>query len=207
MKNFLFNLMLLTALVFGSAFAHAAPPDDCLQKIGEALDNGNTAAFESLIDVDAILEQALNAFLAEAQKPDNATKLPPMLGMIMAQGASTQGGQAIRNLLLQEARAFITNGVASGSFAGRQLGSAKSHGVLAPLFSQASPGRKEIRGLGEPLAVEDGWIMPFSVHDYGNGNDYPVIGKFLSTPSGARLVSIENLDQLFQQIQKEMSEQ
>lgn len=183
----------------------AAPPDECLQKIGKSLDDGDLQAFEQLVDMDAILAQGMDVFLAEAQKPENSSKLAPMLAMMFTQMGG-QGGQVIRNLILQEARAFVANGISSGAFAGKQPAPGANQGVLAPLFANASIGRKEIRGIGQVMKTENGWIVPFTVHDYGNDKDYPVIGRFTAGDNGARLTSIENIDQLFAQIKKEAEE-
>lgn len=180
----------------------ATPPEQCLEQISTAIDTGDAEAFAQLIDVEQIMNNGLEMFMAEAQKPENSSQLAPMLALLFSQ-ASGQGGQAIRGLLLQEAKSFVLNGVSSGAFAGKQLGNSKPQGMLAPLFANASLGRKEIRGVGAPVADDDGWYMPFTVHDYGNGQDYGIVGRFEPSANSARLVRIENLDQIFHQIQKE----
>lgn len=176
-----------------------AAPDDCLRQINTAIENGDAAAFEQLVDIDAILAASLDMFLKEARKPANTSKLAPMLAIML----SSQGGETVRNLLTQEARAFVLNGISSGAFAGKKLGNGQGHGILAPLFANASLGKKEIRGMGEPVKDDTGWYMPFSVHDYGNDNDYAIVGRFEPGEGSTRLVSIENLDQIFNQIQRE----
>lgn len=194
-------IFLISALLCPCA-SIAMPPDQCLRQISESIDNGDAQAFEKLIDADAILDQALDIFMAEAQKPENASKLAPMLALLFSQ-ANTQGGQAIRNLLKSEARAFALNGVSSGAFAGKNFNASQPQGYLAPLFTNASLGRKEIRGIGEPVADENGWYMPFSIHDYGNDQDYNLIGRFQGSDNAPCLAGIENLDQIFYQIKKE----
>lgn len=203
--KFLPLLLLLFLLPLIPGQTYAAPPDDCLKQIGEAMDNGDAAAFEQLIDIDGILNSSLDLFLAEAQKSENASRLAPMLAILFSQAAG-QGGQAIRNLLMQEAKAFVLNGVSSGAFAGRKPDSSQAQGMLAPLFANASLGRKEIRGMGEPVSDDDGWYMPFTVHDYGNDQDYAIVGRFEPVAGGVKLVGIENLDQIFNQIRREAAE-
>lgn len=202
MKSLPAIICLLLAL---AAPAFAAPPDDCLNGIGQAIENQDAVAFENLIDLDAILGDAWNLFIAEAQKPENSASVDPVLAMLLAQANGAQGG-AIRELILREAKNFALGGVRNGSFAGRS-GSGQTQGMLGPLFANASTGRKEIRGVGEPVAYEEGWLMPFTVHDYGNDNDYHVIGRFLRVGNGARLAGIENLSQIFEQIQREAANQ
>lgn len=192
--------------LFLFAPAQAAPPDDCLRQIGEAVETGDAEAFQRLVDMDQIINSALDAFLAEAGKGENSAQLAPMLALLFSQAAG-QGAQAIKNLLMAEAKAFVLNGVSSGAFAGKRLNGAQPQGYLAPLFANASLGRKEIRGVGEPVRDGDAWLAPFSVHDYGNDQDYHVVGRFEPFDSGARLTRIENLDQLFKQIKKEAEAQ
>lgn len=194
--SFIFIFVLLATI------SHANPPEDCLNEISIAMENGDSAAFMQLVDMDAILDSALDTFLAEIQKPENLPRLGPLLALLLSQ-ASGQGGQAVRNLLKNETKSFVINGISTGSFAGKQLSSGQLNGYLAPLFANASTGRKEIRNVGASVADGDGWLTPFSIHDYGNGNDYPVIGKFVTRDGKTKLIEIENLDQLFNQIRRE----
>lgn len=198
MKSFFPALLLLLAMPLLLA---ATPADKCLNQIKNAIETGDSAAFEQLVDMDGILSNILDVFLVEAARPENATRIPPMLALMFSQAANQP---AIRNLLLQEARSFVSNGISSGAFAGRQPKTGAQQGWLAPLFANASIGRKEIGGEGQSVGDgKNGWYLPFSVHDYGNGNDYPVLGHFTPSENGARLTGIGNLEQLFAQIQQE----
>ncbi len=200
-KFFLFFLIFL----FFPLSSLAGQPEQCLKDIGRAINAGDAAAFEKLVDVNGILEQALDVFLAEAAKPENAKEMPPMLAVMLAQAA---GQPDIRRLLLGEARSFLMNGIASGAFAGKKLDNRAQQCLLAPLFAQASIGRKEIHGIGNPVKDDDnGWFLPFNVHDYGNGNDYAVIGHLTPVDGKLKLTAIENLEQLLAQIRKEASEE
>lgn len=205
-KKFLSVFILLLVLPVNAAGA-ARDPQECLALINEAVASGDTHFFKELVDVDGILQSALAAFLAEIRKPENAFALPPMLALMISRAGDSQSLESIRGLLLNEARAFVLNGVENGSFAGKNFPAGKREGFLAPLFANASTGRKEIRDIGAAEKNGDYFLAPFIVHDYGNGNDYPVVGKFAMTPQGARLCGIENFDQLFIQIRREMAEQ
>ena len=197
MKSLLIGCLAFFALC---APAHGAPPDTCLAQISAAIDNADADAFQQAIDMDALLNNSLDLWLRQAQNGDAAVS--PMLGLLLSQ-LNTEGGQAVRNMLFQAAKAFVLNGVSSGAFAGRQPDPHQSRNILGTLFANASLGRKEIRGAGEPAPSGSGWLMPFSLHDYGNGSDYLIVGKFEPANASARLVGIENLEQLFGQIQKE----
>ena len=150
--NKIFSLIgcLLLAGIFALADAsRAADPRQCPADIAQAIEAGDAAAFERLVDVDAILNEALTLFLAEMRKPEVANQLPPVLALMFAQaGSGGEGGANIRNLLFTETRAFVLNGVSSGAFAGRTPTGQDARGILAPLFAGASTGRKEIRRIG-----------------------------------------------------------
>lgn len=193
--------MAFLLLMAGIASA-ANTPEECLAEISEAMEAGDSARFEELIDLNPILESSLDTFLREAAKPENASSLPPMLAMLFTQNAG-QAGQAVKGMLIAAARAFVLGGVSSGAFAGRQLDQSQSQNLLTPLFAQASVGRKEIRNIGQAVPDNGDWLLPFTVHDYGNDQDYPVIGRFRQSGDNIRLAAIENLDQIFSQIQKE----
>lgn len=189
---------------FSAGAIAAESPRQCLTDISQAMANGDTDAFERLIALDPILEASLDLFLKEAAKPENASALPPMLALMFTQNAGP-AGQAVRGMLLGTARAFILGGVSSGAFVGKKLDAKQSQSLLSPLFAHASVGRKEIRNIGEAVPDNDDWLLPFTVRDHGNGQDYPLIGRFKNGDSGVYLAAIENLDQIFAQIQKEAS--
>lgn len=201
-------ILLLPALLCPVASAHAAPADAtapvrCLEEAGRAIDNADVAAFERQVDVDGILEQALALVVRDMERPGSAERFPPLLALVFSQaGARNGGGEAVRSLLKSEARAFILNGVASGAFAGRTPQGGGS-GLLAPLFADASLGRKEIRRVGAATPDGEGWLLPFVVHDAGNGQEYAVLGRFSPTENGCRLTSVENLEELFERIRRE----
>lgn len=190
-----------------AAAADTAGPRQCLLEAGKAIDAADASAFERLVDVDAILEEALDIFLREARKPEVARELPPMLAILFSQAASRDSGAStVRSLLLSESRAFVLNGVSSGAFAGREPTGKEAQGLLAPLFANASTGRKEIRSVGRArpdASGAQGWLVPFVVHDAGNGRDYEILGRLSPVENGFRLTSVKNLDALLRRIIEE----
>lgn len=116
-------------------------------------------------------------------------------------------GETLRGVLRGEVKAFVLDGVSSGSFAGRRQISANPRGMLAPLFADVSPGAKTITAKGQTTATAEGWITPFTVHDAGNGNDYAITGAFRRDGDGrVRLARIENLALLMRRIARESRE-
>ena len=188
---------LLLFLLAGSAIAAgtASGARQCVTDIGLAVDRADAAAIERLVDVDTILAAALDIFVQRARDPRVAEELPPMLAILFAQAApGEQGNATVRAVLLSESRAFVMNGISSGAFAGRRVEGRAAQGVLAPLFADASTGRKEVRQVGEARAKNGDWLVPFTVYDHGNGENYRVTGRVRFNDGKARLVEVENLD-------------
>lgn len=193
---------LLWAAVVHSGIAVAATdPRQCILEAGSAVDKSDVAAFERQVDVDAILEQALNLFVRRAQDPEAAKDLPPMVALLFTQAASKEGN--VRSLLLNETRAFVLNGISSGAFAGRKPTGNAAQGLLAPLFADASTGRKEIKNVGQARRDGDGWLVPFVVHDGGNGESYDVTGRVTSANGAMRLTSVANMESLLRKVAAE----
>lgn len=195
-------LLLWAAVVVQAGFAFAAnDPRQCILEAGGAVDKSDVAAFERQVDVDAILEQALNLFVRRAQDPEAAKDLPPMVALLFTQAASKEGN--VRSLLLNETRAFVLNGISSGAFAGRKPSGNTAQGLLAPLFADASTGRKEIKNVGQARRDGDGWLVPFVVHDGGNGESYDVTGRVTSANGEMRLTSVANMESLLRKVAAE----
>ena len=170
--------LLLCCLCLWPAGARALSSDAaraCVVEAGGAVDNADAACFEQLVDMDAILNEAVDLFMKEAAKPENSSLLPPMLALMFSGAAMAEdNGLGVRKLLVSEARAFVHNGIASGAFAGKSVQDYRTEGWVAPLFESVSMGRKEIRNVGTPVRQGKDWIVPFVLRDHGNGNSYAV---------------------------------
>jgi hypothetical protein len=172
--------------------------------IGKAIDAADSAAFERLVDMNAILDTALNLFLRETQKPETARGLPPLLAFMLSRATLEDSGEGLHALILQEAKTVVNNGIASGAFAGHKLTYQAAQGLLAPLFADASAGRKEIRETDEAWPDKGEWLVPFILFDAGNNESYPVLGRVSKTGNGFRLTAIDNMDELVRRILTEV---
>ena len=196
------GVLLLALMVLQTGLAHAtADPRQCILEAGSAVDKSDVGAFEKQVDVDAILEQALNLFVRRAQDPEAAKDLPPMVALLFTQAASKEGN--VRSLLLNETRAFVINGISSGAFAGKKPSPTASQGLLAPLFADASTGRKEIKNVGQARRDGEAWLVPFVVHDGGNGESYDVTGRVTTVNGAMRLTSVANMESLLRKVAAE----
>ena len=210
MKFLKISACLLLALFF-CAFSHrimaGEDPVDCIEEIGIAIDAADADTFQELVDLDSVLQNGLTAFLQEANKPENASKLPPLAAMLVQQMSdSGSAGNGLRSLVLDQMRSFILHGIASGSFAGKKVQNAPSGSLLAPLFENASMGRKQITNIGLPQADGNAWLVPFTIHDHGNDNDYQITGKLAPFDNGLRFTEIVNIIPLLTQIGNESLE-
>ncbi|MDE5832527.1 MAG: hypothetical protein K2H64_06020 [Desulfovibrio sp.] len=202
-QRFLIAIAVFLAFIVGAAeIAVAESPYETLEKAAEAMDKGDGATFQRFVDLDSLLERALSEFIADTAR--NKDIYPAPIVFIMEQ-ASDPGfkGRAMRGLMLAEAKDFMIDGVSSGAFAGRKLRYEARSGVLAPLFSNMSLGKKEILGVGDGIRDGDDVILPFSLHDYGNDQDYAVKGRFARNGDSWRLTAIENLPEIFEQLRRE----
>lgn len=180
----------------------------CPAQIGKAIDEADMAAFEKLVDINAILNAALDIFLRDLEAMQAAGELPPMLALLFSSVAVRDvSGEQVRNLLINETRAFVLNGVDSGAFAGRPPDGRAARGLFAPLFADASTGRKEVRDIGMPRAEGGEWVVPFVVHDFGNGESYPVLGRVRPEENGFRLAAVENLEEIMRRVNDERKRQ
>ena len=196
------GVLLLAVMVLQAGFALATTdPRQCILEAGSAVDKSDVGAFEKQVDVDAILEQALNLFVRRAQDPEAAKDLPPMVALLFTQAASKEGN--VRSLLLNETRAFVINGISSGAFAGKKPSPTASQGLLAPLFADASTGRKEIKNVGQARRDGEAWLVPFVVHDGGNGESYDVTGRMTSVNGEMRMTSVANMESLLRKVAAE----
>lgn len=180
----------------------ADDPGELVLEIGEAIDNSDAASFARLVDMDAAIGSAIDAFAKDASRPENAARIPPALALLLSQLLSG-GSQPVRDMLIGEFKNFVLTGVSSGAFAGRMPDKTKFKGALAPLFANASLGRKEIKDIGAPRPDGSGWIVPFVVRDHGNGNEYRVQGRVEPANEGLKLTGVENMLQLIRQISEE----
>ena len=193
------RVFLLLFLLFSTSNVYAAEsPRQCILDAGRAVDTADVTTFQKLVDVDAVLEQALDILVRRASDPQIARDLPPMLTLLFSQAAQREG--SVRALLLNEARMFVLHGVSSGAFAGRQPVRDTAKGLLTPLFADASKGRKEVRNVGQARRDGEGWLVPFMVHDGGNGETYAVTGRVTTTADGFCLTSLANMEDLLTRV-------
>ncbi|MDR2696160.1 MAG: hypothetical protein LBC79_07270 [Deltaproteobacteria bacterium] len=197
--------LILLLSVACTAFA-ASAPEQAVRNAQRAIDTKNADLFDQVVDTQSILDAATDMLLAEADKPDG--RLPPMLSLMISSIKDSHALAGLRALIAQEARAFVNYGVLSGSFAGKPDHSIRPGGMLAPLFSDASLGRKELRvaGPASPIGQEQN-LLPVELKDHGNGHTYPLLLRLRWTPPDWRIMEVVNLPDIWNQIRSEAEAQ
>jgi hypothetical protein len=199
-------LYLVIMLFFTCTAFAASTPEQAVRDAQRAIDAKEADHFEQRVDVRRILDAATELLLAEANKPDG--QLPPMLALMLSSVKESQALAALRDIIAKEAHTFVRYGVASGHFAGKPEPSVRPGGMLAPLFSDASMGRKELRvaGPSTPGGQEQA-LLPVELQDHGNGNTYPLLLRLQWNSPNWRIVEIVNLPDIWGQIQAEAKTQ
>lgn len=203
-RNFFQILLIFYCITFNSLVYAADKPENTLWEIQNAIDEANGSEFQNQVDLQPILQNLLNSFLKYCKKPDSALAGNVLIKLFTEQ---LEASPAIKDLCLKEAETFVLNGINSGAFAGRPVNPANLSGLLSPIFANTSMGKKQIISVGEAKKANgEGniYLIPFVLHDYGNENDYPIIGEFEQTGKNIwRMINIVNIDDLVAQIASE----
>ena len=183
-----------TPLALAAPVERAERPETAVAAIQTALDQADLALFEQRVDVDALIDEGSAVFMSKLLKAGETGELPPALALLATAAGTPQGALAMRGMLAGEAAAFVRDGVASGRFGGGKAGkgsAGKSRGLLAPLFANASTGRKHLRAVGRALPVTsagDVVELPVAIRDEGNGREYRLrlrLEQYSDSPAGA----------------------
>lgn len=192
---------------YGAETAGAFAPEGAVLLLRRAMNEADVALLDKAADVEAVVGQAVDMFLADARAPGGMEALAPGPALILSSlKNSPQAWNAVRDLLRREAAEFVRYGVRSGSFSGRLRQAAPPSGILAPLFTDVSLGRKEIRGVGRAVSEGEGVYVPFTVRDHGNGNDYAVEARLRETGGRWRIVDVRNLRHIMERVRHEARE-
>lgn len=189
------------------ALATAATAEQAVYDLRRAIDMGDVPLLDATVDMEGIIGQAVDIFLEDARTPEAQTTLPPMLAVVLSSvDASPQTRAMARSLLQREAGEFVRYGVRSGHFSGTPREAPPPAGLLAPLFADASLGRKEIYAIGK--ATTDGAVVyvPFMLRDHGNGKDYPVQALVNKQDGHWRITGLHTLRVLLEQIRRKAVE-
>lgn len=169
------------------------------------IDTRDLALFERHVAVDALLRQSATAFVNTLASGKGA-QLPPALALIAATATTPEAKAALVDILTSETGRFARYGVTSGRFAGKPVPGPAPGGLIAPLLTDVSTGRKELSLAGPARRDGQSLIAPLNVKDYGNDHTYRVEMRFASTDTGWKAVEILNLDALMARLRKEAAE-
>lgn len=199
-----FAALLLCCALYSPACADELTPEQTVRNVQKALDTADAALLDQSAHVESVVGQAVDVFLRDLQSPEAQASLPPVLALLLGPlSASETAKDTIRSTLQREASEFIRYGVRSGNFAGKARETTPPAGLLAPLFADASLGRKELRNIGIATRQGDVALVSFSVLDHGNGNTYPVQAELHRQGGRWRIVGLANMPALIKQVREE----
>ncbi len=183
--------------------AHAASTaEESVREVQQAIDTGDEALFDSVVDMESLVGQCVDVFLEDADKVDQKT-LPAMLAiMLSAVNKSPAAKEKLRSTLMKEVSEYIRFGVRSGAYAGKMQSNAKPpKGLLSGVFSTTFMSRKEITHVGEGIPESGAVYVSSLLKDYGTG-EYPV--EFWLREQGGtwRIVGIRNVRTLVRMLQE-----
>lgn len=193
-------------------FAVAAPagsPESVLAAHSKGLDTGDMDAFERHVDMGRLIDQGASAVVASLQEAGtvDTSGLPPMLALMASSVRQPEMARQVKALLKSETASFVRYGVSSGAFAGKLRSGSSPDGLIAPLMRDASTGRKEFRLRSRAQREASGsYLVPATVHDYGNGRDYHIDLRVRAERDDWRVWEIANMDKLVSRLKKETEE-
>ena len=199
-------LCLIAVAAFSCTAFAAHTPEQAVRDAQHAIDAKNADRFEQLVDIKRILDTATDLLLTEADKPNG--RLPPILALMLSSVKDSQALASLRTLIAKETHVFVRYGVLSGNFAGTPDHSIRPGGMLAPLFSDVSLGRKELRIAGPSApSGQDRAFLPVELKDCDNDTLYPLLLRLQWQPPDWRIVEIVNLPDIWDRIWTEAKAQ
>lgn len=184
-------------------------PVNTVKEIQKAIDNSNLDAFMRRVDLDSLTYQATDMFLQRlpdiSDKMSEKGMLPPML--ILATSALKKGPdsleyQTARVFIATAAKQFVKDGVESGAFAGKK--NIQENGLPESLFAGVSKGRKEVIYPRLESEKRDKSLVGAMFKDYGSGDVFLLLLEARETPDGWKIKRIENLEEIFKSLEKQL---
>ena len=212
LRSVLILLFLFSSLFFSvpaaQAFGEASSPASAVTAMRDSVNSADADRFESCFDISSIARHVFKELETMGNMPEYSSQMPPILAMMTEKKIFTN--PVTSEVLLSEVRSFVRYGVGSGAFAGKKTNNYKADGMLAPLFSLLSMGRKEITEIGAPVQTQEAnkCIVPFAVIDHDNGHTYRVRAVVTANGQGGwKITDIQNVRFLIHQILLEAASQ
>lgn len=209
MKRTLYVFIFVCCCFFAS-FAEAVAgdsPENALKEIQISLDQANLTQFEQRVDVEGLATQGAQVFLKLLTASTQKQMQQPLLAMLAGFASTPENKASLQNLLVSEASNFVRDGVSSGMFGGHPNATAnKKSGLLAPLFADASTGKKSIQADGKSVFNKNQNIaeIPVRIHDAGNDQTYRMRLRLEKNSNNLwKVTQIADIDQIAKRIWKE----
>lgn len=213
-RCFLPCLLVPAFWAFPVAAASGGSPEEAVMDIQKAIDRADLNLFEQRVDVEALAAQGSDMFVSMLAERGSAG-LPPVVALLANTARSPDAAFLIRQMLANEAAAFVRDGVASGRFGGRRGDPRQpSRGLLSPLFADVSTARKVLSVAGKARRIDEqdntghAVELPVRVRDDGSRKSYGLrlrLERDSTAAEGWKVVRIADLPEIADRIWKEMA--
>ncbi|MCC8195037.1 MAG: hypothetical protein LIP28_10365 [Deltaproteobacteria bacterium] len=157
-----------------SPAASATGPADSVAMLQKGIDAKDLSLVETYLDIDAVVAKGTAQVLADDDIAKEAAQ-NPAIGLVLALGGNAATNEALRSLLVSEARSYVTYGVLSGAFAGKPE---KTQTPYRGIFGKAFRGGAKDRKVFSPakLVRQDGdtAVVTTTLTDGTKGRKYPL---------------------------------
>ena len=193
------GLFLVWFLAFGpgglAAFA-ASGPEQTVAMLQKGINTRSLALVETYLDLDAIVNRAVDAAMADDALLREAGK-NPALAIALAMGGTSGGNDAFRTLLASEFREYVRHGVVSGAFAGKPVEGAS---VYRGIFGKAFRGGEKDKAIFGPATVREwgkkGAVVTGVLFQGARGRQFPLELRVVKQKNVWRVVELINTPEL-----------
>lgn len=200
---------LLVMWMLAALPAAAETPEAAIAKVQTAVDTRDASLLQQYVDLPGIIGAGVDSYvqtLARSGAEKGGTIAPMIAMMLPSLQKNDSTAAAVRSMLIEETRSFVVYGVSSGQFAGKPVPGKAGTGMFAPLYADASLGRKEIRAVKNVRQQGKEATAQLRVYDFGSEREYPIDVRMADKGDHWQVVEVRNLSDLVGRLRKEAAE-
>lgn len=178
-------------------------PAESVRMLQKGIDGKDLDQVEKYLDIDAVVNKAVDQILADEDILYEAEK-NPAIAMVLALGGNAGANDALRSLLFSEVRSYVSHGVTSGAFAGDPE---KNAGTYQSLFGKVFRGGDKDRKRFGPASVqsrnENTAVVATTLMDGVKKREYPLELQLENQKGVWRIVGLNNRPVLVRKAKEE----
>ncbi|SBW04842.1 conserved exported hypothetical protein [uncultured delta proteobacterium] len=194
-KNGIYIALMACVLLFGPGSllpSAAAGPEDSIRMLQQGIDTKDLSVVETYLDIDGVVAKGLTQVLADPELVNEAAQ-NPAIAMVLALGGNAATNEALRSLLVSEARSYVTYGVVSGAFAGKPEKTATPYqGVFGKVFRGGEKDKKVFGPAKVKQSGKNGAVVTTVLADGTKGRAYPLELRMARQEGVWRVVEVAN---------------